>query len=61
MGNTDAFNYFEYLPMDTSRDAALNYAGMLDAIQPDLMIFDSWAGFLSLCDFSEDSNTDVER
>ena len=63
LGLTDpeAFNHYEFLPMDTSRDAQDYYAEMLDCVQPTLIIFDSWAGFLSMCDFNEESNADIER
>ena len=59
--NPDAFNHYPWLPMDTSPHTQKDYAGMLDAVQPDLLVFDSWAGFLSLCDLKEDVNADCER
>jgi hypothetical protein len=43
-----------------STDTAL-YREERDAVEPDLLVFDSWVGFLGACGLEENSNTGVEE
>jgi hypothetical protein len=53
--------YYDFPAMGIdSKDTAL-YREELDAVEPDLLVFDSWVGFLGACGLEENSNTDVEE
>jgi archaellum biogenesis ATPase FlaH len=56
--------YLVYLPFPTlTTDARLRLAfeDLLDQIRPEVIVFDSWASFLSAAGFSENENSDVEH
>ncbi len=53
----DYLFYYDFPAMD---DTAL-YRAELDDVRPDLLVFDSWVGFLAGCGLDENSNTDVEE
>lgn len=53
----DYLYYYDFPAMD---DTAL-YREELDGIGPDLLVFDSWVGFLAGCGLDENSNSDVEE
>lgn len=53
----DFLFYYDFPNMD---DAA-PYHAELDDVRPDLLVFDSWVGFLAGCGLDENSNTDVEE
>lgn len=57
----DLMHYFDFPSLDMTMEAKRDYVAMLDGVQPQLIVFDSWAGFLAVCGLSEDSNTDVEE
>lgn len=56
----DIDDYLFYYDFPSIDDAAL-YRAELDDVQPDLIVFDSWVGFLAGCGLDENSNTDVEE
>jgi hypothetical protein len=48
--------YYDFPALD-----AVRYSADLEAVQPDLLVFDSWVGFLAGCGLDENSNSDVEE
>lgn len=54
-------HYFYVPAMDMGGDALGAYAGLLDELKPDLLVFDSWIGFLAACGLDENSPTDIEE
>ena len=57
----ELFYYVAFPALDLSDDARREYEGLLDALQPDLIVFDSWVNFLVASGLDESGNTDVER
>jgi len=54
-------HYFDYPSLDISHEATSEYEALLDELKPDLVIFDSWVGFLAACGLDENSSTNVEE
>jgi hypothetical protein len=54
-------HYYDYPSLDMSRESRAEYEALLDELKPELIIFDSWLGFLGKCGFDENSNTDVVK
>ena len=48
--------YYDFPALD-----AVRYSADLEVVQPDLLVFDSWVGFLAGCGLDENSNSDVEE
>jgi hypothetical protein len=56
--------YLVYLPfpdLTTSSQHRRNFYDALDAIRPSLIVFDSWASYLSASGYSENENAEVEH
>ncbi len=51
--------YYNFLTLDLKRESTQGYVHFLDGLSPDIVVFDSWAGFLADCGLDENSNTDV--
>lgn len=49
---------FPSLPM--TEEARRNYAALLEDIEPDLVVFDSWINFLASAGLNENENTDIQ-
>ncbi len=56
----DYLHYYDFPAMGIGPEDAALYRAELDEVQPDLIVFDSWVGFLAGCGLDENSNTDVE-
>lgn len=58
----DAYLEYYHVPsMDMSVEAREEYVDLLDSIKPDLLVFDSWIGFLAACGFDENVPTHIEQ
>jgi hypothetical protein len=58
----DALLHYFYVPsLDMGHEARGEYVGLLDELKPELIIFDSWIGFLSAAGLDENSPTNVEE
>jgi len=53
-------NYYGFPALDMSDTAINEYVSLLDELEPDLIVFDSWVNFLAASGLEENSNTDVE-
>jgi Bifunctional DNA primase/polymerase, N-terminal/AAA domain len=56
--------YLVYLPfpdLTLGERGRQNFYGLLDQIEPTLIIFDSWASFLSSAGYSENENSEIEH
>ena len=54
-------HYYDFPTMGIEKDDTARYRTELDGVQPDLIVFDSWIGFLAGCGLDENSNKDVEE
>ncbi len=57
----DLLYYCAFPSLDMSDNAREDYESLLDTLQPDLIVFDSWVNFLAASGMDEDSNSDVEK
>ena len=54
--------YYPHIELTTDKESRDGYVYLLDSFtEQGLIIFDSWLGFLSLSNLSEDSNDDLEK
>lgn len=58
---TNLLKYAFAPPLTMDKESTQNFVRILDAVNPDLIIWDSWAGALGSCGMSEDSNDDVQH
>jgi len=54
-------HYYDFPAMGIAPEDTALYHAELDGVLPDLLVFDSWVGFLAGCGLDENSNTDVEE
>ncbi len=52
----DYLYYYDFPALD-----AVQYSAELDDVRPELLVFDSWVGYLAGCGLDENSNSDVEE
>lgn len=57
----DRLHYYDFPALGVESDDVARYRAELDGVQPDLIVFDSWVGFLAGCGLDENSNSDVEE
>lgn len=56
--------YLTYLPspgLTTKDEDVKTWTDLLDELEPDLIVFDSWAGFLAAAGMEENSNDDIVK
>lgn len=53
--------YYDFPTLGIDPYAQANYRDELDVVQPDLLVFDSWVGFLAGAGLDENSPTQVEE
>ena len=53
-------HYFDYPALDMSSQAKEEYISLLDDVAPELVVFDSWIGFLAAGALDENSPTHIE-
>lgn len=62
INSADEYLHYFYIPsMDVSEGSRGEYAGLLEDVEPSLIVFDSWVGCLGACGLDENSNNDVEQ
>jgi hypothetical protein len=51
--------FYDHPPAGRDPETVAAFVAMLEAEKPDLLIIDSWVGFLGSCGFEENSSTDI--
>ncbi len=57
----DLLTYLSYPSLTMHSRDRDDYEALLDEVQPDLIVFDSWVGFLGAAGLEENSNDDVTK